>query len=78
MSDIERHFANLSEMEISDSSPHITVNLDETGFGASKSGIQKSRKVIVQQLFLMTPIFKENTDSHLSQPYAASRHLAMS
>jgi hypothetical protein len=77
MGDIERYFSNLGEMEISKISYHITINLDETGFGASKSGTQKSRRVIMPQLFLMTPIFKESTDSYLSQPYAASRHLAV-
>jgi hypothetical protein len=44
---IVQHFANLEELEISHISPHLIINLDETGFGTSKSGRQKSHKVIV-------------------------------
>jgi Asp-tRNA(Asn)/Glu-tRNA(Gln) amidotransferase C subunit len=36
--DIVQHFANLEEFEISHISPHLIIDLDETGFGASKSG----------------------------------------
>jgi hypothetical protein len=47
--DIVRHFANLEELEISHISPHLIINLDETGLEASKSGRQKPRNVIVPQ-----------------------------
>jgi hypothetical protein len=46
---IVQHFANLEELEISHISPHLIINLNETGFGVSKCGRQKSRKVIVPQ-----------------------------
>jgi hypothetical protein len=36
MEDMEQHFANLGEIEISRISPHRIIHLDETGFGASK------------------------------------------
>jgi hypothetical protein len=52
--------ANLDEMDIS---PHCIVNLDETGVGASKSGRQKSRTVVMRQSLSKTPIFKDSTDS---------------
>jgi Asp-tRNA(Asn)/Glu-tRNA(Gln) amidotransferase C subunit len=45
--DIVQYFANLEELEMSHISPHLIINLGETGFGASKSRTQKFRKVIV-------------------------------
>jgi hypothetical protein len=62
--DIRQHFANLEEIEMSDISPHLILNLDETGFGASKSGRTKSRKVIVPNTLHGIPVFKENVESH--------------
>jgi hypothetical protein len=64
IADIHRHFANLGEMEISQISPHLIIHLDETGFGASKSGRQKSRRVIVSESLSQTPVFKECSNSH--------------
>jgi hypothetical protein len=64
MADIRQHFANFGELEISDISPELIIKLDETGFGASKSGRQKSRRVIVPESFSQTPVFKESSDSH--------------
>jgi hypothetical protein len=64
ISDIHRHFANLGEMEISQISSYFIINLDETGFGASKSGRQKSRPVTVLESFFQTPVFRESSDSH--------------
>jgi transposase len=61
---IRLHFEKLSQTDICNISPHLILNLDETGFGASKSGRTKSRKVIVPSTFLKTPVFKEKTDSH--------------
>jgi hypothetical protein len=43
--DIVQHFANLEELEISHISLHLMINLDETGFGASKSGRQKPARL---------------------------------
>jgi UDP-N-acetylmuramyl tripeptide synthase len=61
--DIVQHFANLEELEMSHISFHI-INLDGTGFGASKSGRQKSRKIIVPQSLSKKPVFKETSHSH--------------
>jgi transposase len=62
--DIVQHFANLEELEISHISSHRIANLDETGFGASKSRTQKSRKGIVPQSLSKKLDFKETSDSH--------------
>jgi hypothetical protein len=62
--DTVQHFANLEELEISHISPHLIINLDETGFGASKSGRQRSRKIAVPQSVSKKPVFKENSDPH--------------
>jgi hypothetical protein len=64
IADIEQHFANLDELNSSQISPHLIPNLDETGFGASKSGRQKSRKIIVPRALSKSPVFKESADSH--------------
>jgi hypothetical protein len=70
--DIVQHFANLEEFEISHISLHLIINLDETGFVASKSGRQKSRKVVVPQPLSKKPVFKETSDSHLLPSYVRS------
>jgi hypothetical protein len=62
--DIVQHFANLEELEISHILPHLIINLDETGYGASKSGRQKSRKVIVPQSLSKNPVSKKTDDSN--------------
>jgi hypothetical protein len=62
--DIEQHFANLEELEISHMSPHLIVNLNETAFGASKSRRKKSHKVIVRPSLSKKPVFTETNDSH--------------
>jgi hypothetical protein len=62
--DIMRHFANHEELEISHISPRLMINLDKSGFGASKSGRQKSCKVIVLQSLSKKPVFKETSDFH--------------
>jgi hypothetical protein len=64
IADIHWHFENLGQMEISQISPHLIIDLDETEFGASKSGRQKSRQVIVPESFSQTPVFKESPNSH--------------
>jgi hypothetical protein len=62
--DIRQHCANLEKIGISDISPDLILKLDETGFGASKSGRTKSRKVIVPNTLHGTPVFKKNVESH--------------
>jgi hypothetical protein len=51
-------------MELSQISLYLIMNLDETRFAASKSGRQKSRRVIVPESSPPTPEFKESPDSH--------------
>jgi hypothetical protein len=62
--DIVQHFANLEELEISHIPPHFIINLDEISFRSSKSGSQKSRKIIVPQSLSKKPVFKQSNDSH--------------
>jgi hypothetical protein len=62
--DIVQHFPNLKELEISRISPRLIVNLDETGFGTSKSGRQTFRKVIMPQSMSKKPVFKETGDAY--------------
>jgi hypothetical protein len=61
---IVTHFEGLKHGDIASISPHLILNTDETGFGASKSGRAKSRKVIVPARFEGTPVYKETTESH--------------
>ena len=45
--DIERYFNILAESEVPATTPELLINIDETGFGASKSGRVKSTRVFV-------------------------------
>lgn len=45
--EIEEYFQVLRNLEIEQILPKLIINLDETGFGGSKSGRMKSKKVIV-------------------------------
>jgi hypothetical protein len=70
---IHSHFKNLADLDLTNISPHLILNLDETGFGASKSGRAKARKVIVPKAFAETPLLKDHTDSDfVSAPCAIS------
>jgi hypothetical protein len=53
---IETHFKVLEEAEIASISPHLILNLHETGFRASKSGRAKSQNVIVPARFEGIPV----------------------
>jgi hypothetical protein len=61
---IQLHFEKLREIAIGEIAPQLILNIDETGFGASKSGRAKSRKVIVPLEFRATPVFRDSADSH--------------
>jgi hypothetical protein len=61
---IETHFKVLEKAEIGSISPHLILNVDETGFGASKSERAKSRKVIVPARSEVIPVDKETQKSH--------------
>lgn len=45
--DLERYFSVLHREGLTDVKPDLVINIDETGFGASRSGRLKSTKVIV-------------------------------
>jgi hypothetical protein len=47
----------------------------KTGFGASKSGKQKPRKVVLPESFGREAVFRESADSHASRQSAISRSL---
>jgi transposase len=68
---IEQHFRNLRDLNLQNLSPHLILNLDETGFGASKTGRVKSRKVVIPAGFTGAPVFKESSDSHFITPLCA-------
>jgi transposase len=61
---IKQHFANFTALGVTNLSPHLILNLDETGFGASKSGRAKSRQVVIPSSFSGAPVFKESSESH--------------
>ena len=45
--DLQRYFDELVRLDVSDVNPRLLMNIDETGFGQSKSGRLKSTKVLV-------------------------------
>ena len=55
---IQEYFRILSQINIESMDPRLIINIDETGFGASKSGRTKSQKVIVPVTFEGTPFYK--------------------
>jgi hypothetical protein len=61
---IERHFNLLQEAGVLDCEPSMIINIDETGFGASKSGRMKPKKVIVPNEFTGIPVYQEELASH--------------
>jgi hypothetical protein len=56
---------NSTKIGIDNVSSHFALNLDGTGFSASKSSRIESRKVILPNPFLKIPIFKRKVDLHL-------------
>jgi hypothetical protein len=61
---ITEHFWQLSSLPISSYDPRLIINVDETGFGASKNGRLKSVKVIVPTSFKGKPVREENLEAH--------------
>jgi hypothetical protein len=53
----------LNEIGIGEIAAPFFLSLDETGFGASKSGRTKARNVIVPREFGAAPVFEERIDS---------------
>ena len=66
-SDIELYFNNLRKINIETINPNLIINLDETGFGGSKSGRMKSKKFIVSKSFQGKLRYQyEETSHHIS------------
>ena len=57
-----RHFELLKHLGIEKVHPSLILNVDETGFGASKSGRIKPQKVILPKSFTGTPRFLEGEE----------------
>ena len=55
---IAKYFDELRRLEIKSVDPRLIINLDETGFGASKSGRIRPQKAIVPSDFKGNPVFK--------------------
>jgi hypothetical protein len=60
---VRLHFETRVEIGFGEIAGQPILNLDETGFGASKSGRAKSGKVIISTECRTKPVFKESVDS---------------
>ena len=69
---IRQHFDTLERLGIQDFDPRLVINIDETGFGQSKSGRQKPPKVIVPVSFQGSPIYKEQEEKRYVSCIAAT------
>ena len=69
---IRQHFDTLERLRIQDFDPRLVINIDETGFGQSKSGRQKPQKVIVPVSFQGSPIYKEQEEKRYVSCIAAT------
>jgi hypothetical protein len=61
---IEEHFRNLTHFNLESLSLHLILNLDEIGFGASKTRHVRAHTAVIPADFTGTPVFKESCDSH--------------
>lgn len=55
---IREHFAKLEAIGVRNFDPRLILNLDETGFGASKSGRARGQKVIIPNGFRGSPVYE--------------------
>ena len=69
---IRQHFDTLDRLRIQDFDPRLVINIDETGFGQSKSGRSKPQKVIVPVSFQGSPIYKEQEEKRYVSCIAAT------
>jgi hypothetical protein len=58
------HFKKLVEAGVLDCLPSMIINIDETGFGASRAGRSRSKRVIVPLGFRPKPVYEEKLSSH--------------
>lgn len=70
--DVRSYFSELQRIGITEIHPKLIINLDETGFGASKSGRQKPQKVIVPADFKGSPVFKASEEKRFITCIAAT------
>ena len=59
---ILNHFQTLQDIQLDTIDPRLVINIDETGFGQSKSGRSRLQKVIVPKSFVGTPVYREEEE----------------
>ena len=70
--DVQSYFNELERLGLKDIHPKLIINIDETDFGASKSGRQKPQKVIVPVDFKGSPVFKASEERRFITCLAAT------
>jgi hypothetical protein len=71
LADVAEHFHRLNSLYVSEYDPHLVINLDETGFSASKSWRSKSARALVPTDFEKKPVREEVSESHFVSALAA-------
>ena len=66
------HFQVLQAMGLNEIDPRLVVNIDETGFGQSKSGRSRLQKVIVPKSFVGSPAYREEEEKRYVSCIAAT------
>ena len=66
---ILNHFQTLQDIELDTIDPRLVINIDETGFGQSKSGRSRLQKVIVPKSFVGTPVYREEEEKRYMHHY---------
>ena len=61
---IDAFLKGLNDERLRNANPRLWYNIDETGFGMSKSGRLKKQKVVVPREMRKAPVYKEKKDSH--------------
>ena len=61
---IEAFLRGLHDERLRNANPTLWYNIDETGFGISKSGRLKRQKVVLPRDMVKGPVYRERTQSH--------------
>ena len=61
---IEAFLKGLNDERLREANPNLWYNIDETGFGMSKSGRLKRQKVVVPREMTRVPVYKEKKETH--------------
>ena len=56
---IEAFLKGINDERLRNANPRLWYNIDETGFGMSKSGRSKKQKVVVPREMRKAPVYKE-------------------